>query len=180
MCSSASNVSPPCLGRPRPVCRRCHSCSMRFPRPAKFTFEHVHSGDEWELYEIKTMMVVGFLFMIPACFPLFVFKDPKQEPHASPCPDAGTANEAREKRGKQVACGSINLPDDGLQSVSFQPVVVVVGKHFTFVALCGLVVEKTNHLTAKIIIIFAPQTQRQAQNGPGPPKKFTLRNSCGS
>ncbi|CAJ1354153.1 unnamed protein product, partial [Effrenium voratum] len=51
-------------------------------------------GDEWELYEIKTMMVVGFLFMIPACFPLFVFKDPKQEPHASPCPDADTANEA--------------------------------------------------------------------------------------
>eukprot|EP00435_Cladocopium_sp_Y103_P016584 s1989_g4.t1 len=40
-------------------------------------------GDKWEPYQIKIIMVLGLLLMLPTILPLFVFHDPKLSPVAN-------------------------------------------------------------------------------------------------
>lgn len=40
-------------------------------------------GDKWEPYQIKIIMVLGLLLMLPTILPLFIFHDPKLSPVAN-------------------------------------------------------------------------------------------------
>ena len=61
----------------------------------------VLSGDKWEPYQIKIIMVLGLLLMLPTILPLFVFHDPKLSPVANgvngASPESRQSTEARAK-----------------------------------------------------------------------------------
>ena len=79
-----------------------HLCGSTHLNPRAPDWLAVLSGDKWEPYQIKIIMVLGLLLMLPTILPLFVFHDPKRSPVANgvngASPESRQSTEARAKR----------------------------------------------------------------------------------